>query len=1202
MEKFKISKTKIIHTIDQGYGKFLCQGLYGPEEIKVIIEIYSINDGASRSDVDELLERVKLYKHLNHPNISAMVDGGDLPQGGAFLAVEMEDELRLIDRLRNEEWLSPKEATALVIDLAKALQLIHKLEIIHGELRPSNILFNPHTGHVKLRNIFKYKNEKEYVLKMVSRRPEYVAPEQIRFEEVDHRTDMYSLGLIYYQMLTGKMPVEAKSIEDIWRFHLEGETPVLDEDLRVIHGLQAVVETLLQKRKKSRYETDEKMIEALEDVYDHLFVEEESSHGRIVTVETSRQQREEKKSKGKPHFDPHHSKRMKKESAEETGWKKGERQKLKRNQSRRLAQIKSDAADEVLEKAERSSMKGPLIFAGVALLGLLYITKVFFLDDEEVVQSEFAKDPVVLENEPKKIIPKANPVTEDGVKAEATPMAVKVNEQKVDSEGLQKSKPPEKFASKMEEVKAYGKLPPKEAIEKIKLFLDDEDVKVRMLAVQLYQDLKHQVFDFNEEASKGSLSNLDMMKLKLNAPVKVGPNKDVPINLVKGLANDSSDDATQILIIALGHELKEVREEAIKNLALRKTKYSFKAIAEKLIEHPGDEALTGIFVSHGLKFMDDLDAIIDSKGDATALFFIEPLALMGGEGMIKVFANWAEKRPSVTIHAAMELVQLGDAGVNALIDLLGLVKKPNLAMTYLAALREAHLKDEHISRLVNFIPNKLMEEPEIALKRLLALRKPELEIIKDHKFGAEQQAVTLMLISEMKSPPSETELKNMVDFLGTSGDAIDERILAILETEGSRSQKYLNQALRKKLSIGVKTRLVKIMASFGDDETLSQLVDLMGSNSNLSLDLKDMIYKKVFLSGDKLIPIAMQANLNLKEKINILVDLNSQAAQQSLLTFFEGLKSVEFKKAYVFLLERNKASVPFVEKMLDYKFNADLLLIILKALEKSDLDLDINLYAKLMNHDNDKVREAIFNIFRYKLDPSHEAWKSLYSQAKFESSKLLIIKAISALNVFYSEIIHKAIDESSEALRLAAYEKVTAAPMKEEAYGSAFFNRLYHEESKKAMPILINHLLTRPGAPSFPFCIWSLENGSKTIRKITDEELALVSGSREKIEKLQSYLLEDYNLKLRLAMLNFLNQIKVDYLPFLLDNTILADKDALELLRYGVKLQSKKSAAVLLSTLGQTKNSELKKEIESLLEVLKVAYRLDPDSGKYILK
>jgi hypothetical protein len=366
--------------------------------------------------------------------------------------------------------------------------------------------------------------------------------------------------------------------------------------------------------------------------------------------------------------------------------------------------------------------------------------------------------------------------------------------------------------------------------------------------------------------------------------------------------------------------------------------------------------------------------------------------------------------------------------------------------------------------------------------------------------------------------------------------------------------------------------------------------------------LKSLIYKKLFLSGDKLIPIALKSKLNLKEKINLLVDLGSTPAENALLEYLGTMKSVEFKKAYGFLIDRGETAKPFVEKILAHKFEDDIVITILKSLQKSNLKLSPNLFVDLMNSENSKVRDEVFEIFESKLGPEDSIWSTLYDQAKPLESKEFIIKQVSSESEGYSSIIYKGISEEEEDLRVTAYEKVSEMPLKEEEYNSSFTNKLYEEKNKKSLTLLINHLLKRPGGPSMPYCIWSRSKGSKTIRRVTDAELAKVATDVAKVDKLKQHLLEDYHLELRVEILKFLNQIKVDYLPFLFDGTNLNDKTALDLLKQGVAIQSKKAAPVLLTKLSETRNAQLKKEIESMLKDLKVSYRLDPESGKYILK
>jgi len=147
---------------------------------------------------------------LNHPHIVAIHDFG---QSNAlfFFVMEYVDGLNL-RQLLNAERMAPREALAIVPQICDALQYAHDQGIVHRDIKPENILLN-RVGQVKIADFGLAKlvgAEATFgAAERVVGTPQYMAPEQIeRPAEVDHRADIYSLGVVFYQMLTGELPTK----------------------------------------------------------------------------------------------------------------------------------------------------------------------------------------------------------------------------------------------------------------------------------------------------------------------------------------------------------------------------------------------------------------------------------------------------------------------------------------------------------------------------------------------------------------------------------------------------------------------------------------------------------------------------------------------------------------------------------------------------------------------------------------------------------------------------------------------------------------------------------------------------------------------------------------------------------------------------------------------------------------------------------
>ena len=148
---------------------------------------------------------------LHHPNIVAIYDFGEA-QGNFYLLMEFVDGLTLRQLLQTRK-LSPEEALAIVPKICEALQYAHQLGIVHRDIKPENILLDKQ-GQVKIADFGIAKivgQEAQTGLtqeQQIIGTPHYMAPEQVeRPKTVDHRADIYSLGVVLYEMLTNELPL-----------------------------------------------------------------------------------------------------------------------------------------------------------------------------------------------------------------------------------------------------------------------------------------------------------------------------------------------------------------------------------------------------------------------------------------------------------------------------------------------------------------------------------------------------------------------------------------------------------------------------------------------------------------------------------------------------------------------------------------------------------------------------------------------------------------------------------------------------------------------------------------------------------------------------------------------------------------------------------------------------------------------------------
>ncbi len=178
----------------------------------VALKILSPALAARPTFPERYLREARALARLSHPNIVTVYDFGEA-DGLYFLLMELVDGLSLREAMRRGD-LSVERAVALGLQICEGLQFAHERGVVHRDIKPENILLTQE-GHVKIADFGLAKltsdREADPTLTRVSQvmgTPQYMAPEQLTSSrEVDHRADLYSLGVVLYEMLTGELPV-----------------------------------------------------------------------------------------------------------------------------------------------------------------------------------------------------------------------------------------------------------------------------------------------------------------------------------------------------------------------------------------------------------------------------------------------------------------------------------------------------------------------------------------------------------------------------------------------------------------------------------------------------------------------------------------------------------------------------------------------------------------------------------------------------------------------------------------------------------------------------------------------------------------------------------------------------------------------------------------------------------------------------------
>jgi serine/threonine-protein kinase len=201
---------------------------------------------------------------LHHPHIVTIYDAGEA-NDMAYIAMEYLTGTDLRFYTREDSLLPPLSVVKIGMKLADALAYAHSNDIIHRDIKAANVMYDPQSGQLKITDfgIARLTDSRRTKTGMVLGTPSSMSPEQLRGKELDGRTDLYSLGVLLYQLLSGQLPYKADSLTQLMVKITSGDPadlvslrPELKE-----HG-QCIVEIvgkLLQKDADNRYQDGKKL-------------------------------------------------------------------------------------------------------------------------------------------------------------------------------------------------------------------------------------------------------------------------------------------------------------------------------------------------------------------------------------------------------------------------------------------------------------------------------------------------------------------------------------------------------------------------------------------------------------------------------------------------------------------------------------------------------------------------------------------------------------------------------------------------------------------------------------------------------------------------------------------------------------------------------------------------------------------------------
>ncbi len=228
----------------------------------------SMNDQLS---MDRFFREARLGAMTEHEGTVSIMDVGTLPDGRPYIVMELIEGSSMEKIVTDGGALMPLRAVALARDIALSLSELHDRGVVHCDVTPGNIFVSGEAPSERIKicdfGSARAREDQDDDADIVFGTPFYMAPEQIRGHRCDGRTDLYALGVLLHELISGKVPFDGDSAVAIAKRHLTDMPPMLISPYGALPpGLATIVARLLQKDAADRYQTAQALVADLERV------------------------------------------------------------------------------------------------------------------------------------------------------------------------------------------------------------------------------------------------------------------------------------------------------------------------------------------------------------------------------------------------------------------------------------------------------------------------------------------------------------------------------------------------------------------------------------------------------------------------------------------------------------------------------------------------------------------------------------------------------------------------------------------------------------------------------------------------------------------------------------------------------------------------------------------------------------------------
>jgi serine/threonine-protein kinase len=253
---------------------------------QVAIKLMNREVSTDSDELERFRREARAVAQLSHPHVVGVIDAGE-DEGRPYIVFEYVEGETLKERIRRQGRLPVAEAVAYAIEIARALGVAHARHIVHRDVKPQNVLIDEE-GSAKVTDFGIARTLDEEGLTADGRvlgTTDYVAPEQALGQPVTGQSDLYSLGIVLYEMLAGEVPFTGENQVAVAMKHVREQLPDIQlKRPEVSAALAAVIDHATAKHQQDRYADDAELIADLEDVLAIEAARAGSATGEVTSV------------------------------------------------------------------------------------------------------------------------------------------------------------------------------------------------------------------------------------------------------------------------------------------------------------------------------------------------------------------------------------------------------------------------------------------------------------------------------------------------------------------------------------------------------------------------------------------------------------------------------------------------------------------------------------------------------------------------------------------------------------------------------------------------------------------------------------------------------------------------------------------------------------------------------------------------------